>query len=51
MSTGKNGPIIIDTINILVSTNIPDQKDISLTSKVLISTSPNTAKYNAPFIV
>ena len=51
MSTGKNGPIIIDTINILVSTNIPDQKDISLTSKVLISTSPNTAKYNEyPYI-
>ncbi len=51
MSTGKNVPIIIDTINILVSTNIPDQKDISLTSKVLVGTSPNSAKYNEyPYI-
>jgi hypothetical protein len=51
MATGKNGPVIIDTINILVSTNIPDQKDISLTSKVLIGTSPNAAKYNEyPYI-
>jgi hypothetical protein len=51
MSTGKNTPIVIDTINILVSTNIPDQKDISLTSKVLVGTSPNAAKYNEyPYI-
>jgi hypothetical protein len=47
----KKIPIVIDTINILVSTNIPDQKDISLTSKVLIGTSPNAAKYNEyPYI-
>ena len=54
MATGvinKKIPIVIDTINILVSTNIPDQKDISLTSKVLIGTSPNAAKYNEyPYI-
>jgi hypothetical protein len=54
MATGvinKKIPIVIDTINILVSTNIPDQKDISLTSKVLVGTSPNAAKYNEyPYI-
>lgn len=51
MATGKNSPVIIDTINILISTNIPDQKDISLTSKVLVGTSPNAARYNEyPYI-
>lgn len=51
MAPGKNTPIVIDTINILVSTNIPDQKDISLTSKVLVGTSPNAAKYSEyPYI-
>jgi len=43
--------IVVETINITVSTNIPNEKDISLTSKVLVSTSPNIAKYNEyPYI-
>jgi hypothetical protein len=43
--------IIVETINILVSTNIPNEKDISLTSKVLVGTSPNSVKYNEyPYI-
>jgi len=47
----KNDPIVIDMINILVSTNMPDQKEISLTSKIIESTSPNASKYNEyPYI-
>lgn len=50
-NTKKKISIVIDTINILVSTNIPDQNDISLTSKILVGTSPNAAKYNEyPYI-
>ena len=50
-NTKKKISIVIDTINILVSTNIPDLKDISLTSKILVGTSPNAAKYNEyPYI-
>lgn len=47
----KKDQIVVETINILVSTNIPNEKDISLTSKVLVGTSPNIAKYNEyPYI-
>lgn len=47
----KNDPVVIDTINILVSTNMPDQKEISLTSKIIASTSLNAPKYNEyPYI-
>jgi hypothetical protein len=43
--------IIVDTINILMSTNIPGQADISLTSKMVVGTSANAAKYNEyPYI-
>jgi hypothetical protein len=43
--------IIVDTINILMSTNIPGQADISLTSKTIVGTSANAAKYNEyPYI-
>jgi hypothetical protein len=43
--------IIIDTINILMATNIPDQPDISLTSRVIVGTSLNSKKYNEyPYI-
>ena len=43
--------IIVDTINILMSTNIPGQADISLTSKTVVGTSANAAKYNEyPYI-
>ena len=43
--------IVIETLNMLVSTNIPDSKDISLTSKMFVSSSPNAAKYNEyPYI-
>ena len=43
--------IIVDTINILMSTNIPGQADISLTSKTVVGTSTNAAKYNEyPYI-
>lgn len=43
--------IIVDTINILMSTNIPGQSDISLTSKTIVGTSTNAAKYNEyPYI-
>lgn len=43
--------IVIETLNMLVSTNIPDSKDISLTSKMFVGSSPNAAKYNEyPYI-
>ena len=42
----KKDQIVVETINIMVSTNIPNEKDISLTSKVLVGTSPNSVKYN-----
>ena len=46
-----NDQIIVDTINILMSTNIPGQADVSLTSKTLVGTSTNAAKYNEyPYI-
>ncbi len=49
MSNGN--PIVIDTINIVMSTNIPNQPNISLTSKTIVSTSPNRTRYNEyPYI-
>ena len=46
-----NNQIIVDTINILMSTNIPGQADLSLTSKTIVGTSANAAKYNEyPYI-
>ena len=43
--------ININTINIKINTNIPDQPDISLTKKVLVVKTPNYGKYNEyPFI-
>ena len=44
-------PIVIDTINILMSTNIPGKNDISLTSKNIVGTSLNATRYNEyPYI-
>jgi hypothetical protein len=52
--SGKPDPkntININTINIKINTNIPDQPDISLTKKVLVVKTPNYGKYNEyPFI-
>lgn len=46
-----NKPINIDTINVKISTNIPDQPDISLTKQLLVVKTPNYKKYNEyPFI-
>jgi len=50
MSESKD-PIVIDTINILMSTNIPGKNDISLTSKNIVGTSLNATRYNEyPYI-
>lgn len=47
----SNDPIVIDTINILMSTNIPGKNDISLTSKNIVGTSLNATRYNEyPYI-
>ena len=43
--------IVVETINVLISTNIPDQANISLTSKLLITDSINAKLYNEyPYI-
>jgi hypothetical protein len=43
--------ININTINVKISTNIPDQPDISLTKQLLVVKTPNYKKYNEyPFI-
>jgi hypothetical protein len=43
--------IVVETINILVSTNIPDQANVSLTSKIIVSSSINAKLYNEyPYI-
>jgi hypothetical protein len=43
--------VVIDTVNILMSTNIPNQPNVSFTSKMIVNTSPNAAKYNEyPYI-
>jgi len=43
--------VIAEPINILISTNIPDQENISLTSKVIITSSANAKLYNEyPYI-
>jgi len=50
MSESKD-QIVIDTINILMSTNIPGKNDISLTSKNIVGTSLNATRYNEyPYI-
>lgn len=46
-----NNEIIVDAINILMSTNIPGQAELSLTSKTIVGSSANAAKYNEyPYI-
>lgn len=46
-----NKPININTINVKISTNIPDQPEISLTKQLLVVKTPNYKKYNEyPFI-
>jgi hypothetical protein len=51
MATQKDKDVVVETINILVSTNIPDQANVSLTSKVIVSSSINAKLYNEyPYI-
>jgi len=51
MATQKDKDVVAETINILVSTNIPDQANVSLTSKVIVSSSINAKLYNEyPYI-
>ncbi len=46
-----NKKVNVDTINVKLSTNIPNQPDISLTKNLVVVKSQNFSKYNEyPYI-